>query len=146
MSGNLIREVRRSVLTHWKNDATLIALVPAGDIFPSTVPDAHGWPFLRWDAPNSIPMAEFLRGSAVSFMAHAFAKPRYTGATMIETAEDHCSRITSALHASLHRNRLSIGMTSFATMVTSSRVMQDGAEADAYHGVVNCVARCLLTV
>jgi hypothetical protein len=145
--GDAIREVRRAVLPALKADATLTALVPSARIYPSTVPASPAFPFTRWDGASSLPITEFLRGAEVSFMVHAFAKPRYSGAAMVETAEDHAGRITSALYGALHRQRFALpGGATFAVRAVSSRLMQDGAETDAYHGIVNAVARVLASV
>lgn len=145
--GDAIREVRRAVLPTLKADATLTAMVVASSIHPSTVPAGSPWPFTRFDGANSTPLADFLRGREVSFMIHAFAKPRYSGQAMTETAEDHAARITSAVNSVLHRNRFTLpGGATFAVRVSSSRLMPDGAEADAYHGIVNAVARVLASV
>jgi hypothetical protein len=124
--------------------------VPAKDIYPQTTPDDHGWPFIRWDGPSSIPLkAACVDGAQVRFMIHAFAKPRYQRigfdgeGAMIETAEDHCGRIMEAISPIVSGNNFASQGRKFRVRVTSEMLMRDGDEADAYHGILNCVARVL---
>lgn len=142
---DLIREIRRTVLAQMKANSGLVALVDPDDIYPSTVRAAHGWPFVRWDGPASVPIeASGINGAEVTFMVHAFAKARLSSGSIVETAEDHCSRITSAIAACLHRSRIIVGGAGGEAMlrVASVRSMMDGAEKDSWHGIVNVVARC----
>lgn len=141
-----IREVRRAVLARMKADTDLTALVPAASIHASTVPANPAWPFIRWDAPQSIPRGvACTQGADVSFMLHCFAKPRESGGAVVETAEDYASRITSAMKKALHRTRFSIEGGTVHLVVRSTRSMMDGDEADAWHGLVNVVARVIGT-
>ncbi|TKD50220.1 DUF3168 domain-containing protein [Sphingomonas baiyangensis] len=144
MAGNLIREVRRATLTHLAANEGLTALVPATSIYPSTVPANPAWPFIRFDAPNSLPLdGACYAGAEVTFLLHCFAKPRYSGSAMIETAEDYAARILSAMHLAVHNHRVIVSGTSAQLRAVSSRLLIDGAEADAYHGILNMRARVL---
>jgi hypothetical protein len=139
---DLIRETRRVVLPALKADAALTDLVSAASIYPSTVPSDHTWPFIRWDAPNSIPRGRGCTdGADLTFMLHCFAKPRMSGTQVLETAEDHASRILTAMHNVIHRNRLPIATGTVRLTVRSSRLIRDGDEASAYHGLLNCFAK-----
>ena len=144
MAGDLIREVRRAVLTHLKADQTLIALVAPASIYPSRTPPTPTWPFVRWDGPQSIPIdLTCVAGATVTFLLHGFAKDRKQGTAVVETAEDHASRIGSALKLALHNRRLPVANTTARMTVRSARLIQDGAEADAYHAILSVEARVL---
>lgn len=133
------------MLTALKTTATLTALVKATEIYPSTTPEGHEWPFGRWDGPSSIPIkAACVDGAEITFMMHWFAKPRFDDrGRMIETAEDHCGRIMEAASPVLSGNRFEANDRLFRVRVTSELLRRDGDEADAYHGTMNCVARVL---
>jgi hypothetical protein len=138
---------RKVILAALKTTQAVTALVPATQILPQTQPEKHGWPFIRWDGPTSFPYKGVcVNGAQVSFMVHAFAKPVYDGPDlkrMVETAEDHCGRILEAIEPVLSGNRFESAGRSFRVRVTSTALMRDRAEADAYHGLLNCVARVL---
>ena len=60
---------------------------------------------------------------------------------MIETARDHAGRINSAVVEALQAHAYEVAGRRYRFMVRSSRLMVDGAEVDAWHGIVNVVAR-----
>jgi hypothetical protein len=135
---NLETELRRAVLPVMKNDADLTAIVPRAQIYPKTTPAAPAWPFVRYGASTAIPItAVCVNGEDVAFTIHAFAKPRLSGGTMVETAEDHAERIAGAIKGALHRTRIvTLSDVNIRIRMTSKQVIQDGAEADAYHAIV----------
>ena len=149
MAGALIRDVRRAVLTRLKADAGLTAIVAAANIHPSTVLAGAPWPFTRFDAPQSTPLdGACYAGAEVTFLLHSFAKPRYSvpsnpQSSMIETAEDHAGRILDAMKLAIHRHRVPVAGASALLSVLSSRLLIDGAESTAYHGILSCRARVL---
>lgn len=145
MAGALIRDVRRAVLTRLKADAGLTAIVAAANIHPSTVPAGAPWPFTRFDAPQSTPLdGACYAGAEVTFLLHSFAKPRLnSGGQVIETAEDHAGRILDAMKLAIHRHRVPVAGGSAPLSVLSSRLLLDGAESTAYHGILSCRARVL---
>jgi hypothetical protein len=146
MAGDLIRDVRRAVLILQKGNAGLTALVPAASIHPSTVPVNPAWPFTRFDGGRSVPLdGRCYAGATVAFLLHAFAKPRFAGAAMIETAEDHCSRIATAMKLAVHLTRVPVADGTALIRVRSVQIIQDSAEADAYHAILSCEARALVT-
>lgn len=135
-TADFTRDLRRAVITALKADAALTALVPAAQIHTSTVPANPAWPFLRWDAPNSIPRGvACTQGAEVTFFVHAFAKAAAT-----DTAEAHAERITAAVAKVLHRARLTLPSASARLRVRATRSMMDGAEKDAWHGIVDVIA------
>jgi hypothetical protein len=145
VAGALIRDVRRAVLTRLKADAGLTAIVAAASIHPTTVPAGAPWPFIRFDAPQSIPLdGGCYAGAEVTFLLHCFAKPRENGAgQVIEYAEDHAGRIVDAMKLAVHHHRVTVAGVSALLTVVSSRLLIDGAESTAYHGILSCRARVL---
>jgi hypothetical protein len=93
---------------------------------------------MRWDAPDSSPLTW---GATVTFLLHVFGKPVMSGQQLTETAEDFVSRATSAAHRVVHRNRVVIPGGSARLWATSTRVIPDGDEADAYHGIIRVAAK-----
>jgi len=144
MAGDLIRETRQAVIIHAAGDPTVTELVPASSIHPSTTPANPAWPFTRFDGPQSLPLdLSCVAGATVTFLLHAFAKDRLEGGVVVETAEDHASRIASALKLSLHNRRLPIAGTAGLIRVRSIRSLRDGDEQSAWHAILSCEARIL---
>jgi hypothetical protein len=135
---NLETELRRAVLPVMKNDVDLTAIVPRAQIYPKTTPATPAWPFIRYGASTAIPITgSCMNGEDIAFTIHAFARPLTSGGTVIETAEDHAERIAGAIKGALHKLRIILpaGIT-IRIRMTSKQVIQDGAEADAYHAIV----------
>ena len=144
MAGDLIRETRRAALTHLKDWQPLTDLVAPASIHPSQTPALVEWPFVRWDAPQSIPFdLSCVEGATITFLLHGFAKDRLEGKLAVETAEDHASRLGTALKTGLHQRRLPVADTTALFRVRSVRLLRDGDEAGAYHVVLSCEARIL---
>lgn len=138
--------VRRAVLAALKGDAAVTALVPAANIYPQSPPGTPDWPFIRYGGPTAIPITgSCLDGCEIVVAVHGFAKPRYSaGGAMTETAEDHAARIGAAIAAALDKRRLTLDAGYKArTRWTGSQLLQDGAEADAYHTVQNFIIRVM---
>jgi len=135
---NLETELRRAVLPAMKNSTPLTDIVPRNQIWPKTTPATPAWPFTRYGASTAIPItASCVNGEDVAFTIHGFAKPRMAGATMLETAEDHAERIAGAIKDALHKLRVvTASGVNIRIRMTSKQVIQDGAEADAYHAIV----------
>ena len=146
MAGDLIREVRRAILTHLKAQQGVVDLVKASSIYPSTTPREPEWPFVRWDAPQSIPLdGGCFSGATVTFLVHAFARDRREGETVLEDGEDYASRIGSALKSAMHNRRLPVADGSARLEVRSARLLRDGDDEGAYHAVLSVEARVLAT-
>lgn len=144
MAGDLIREVRRATLAHLKAQQGVVELVKPSSIYPSTTPREPEWPFVRWDAPQSIPLGGgCFSGATVTFLVHAFARDRYEGPSLVEDGEDHASRIGSALKTALHNRRVPVADGSARLEVRSARLLRDGDEEGAYHAVLSVEARVL---
>ena len=145
MAGDLIRDVRRAVLIHLKADAGAKALIPSANMYPSTTPATLPWPFSRMDGFNSTAIdLSCVAGATVTFLLHAFAKPKMQGSSVVETAEDQASRMATAFKLALHNRRVPLdGGATARLRVLSTRLMQDGDESSAYHAVLSVSARVL---
>lgn len=149
MAIDLIRPTERAVTVSLKANAPLLAILPKTSIDPqpkTTGVDAQGapiWPFVVVEAMQSLPQGRgCTAGAEVSLSVHSFAKPRYNaGGAMIETAKDHAARIHSAVVDALHNHAYEVDGRRYGLSVRASRIMRDGAEADAWHGVATVVAR-----
>lgn len=138
-------EVRRAILPLLKNDARTTAIVPSTRWYPMVAPATPTWPFGIYGSPSPVPLrASCVDGSEVITAIHGFAKARLNAAgAMIETAEDHCGRLAAAIAAVLDGRRVSIAQGHALIRWTGSQLLIDGAEADAFHCVVNLRVRCI---
>jgi len=141
MPGDLLRESERAAIISLKADASLLAILPKTSIDP--VEEAPSWPFVRLDSSQAV-----LRGrgcsarSEVRFRLHSFAKPRRnTAGAILETAKDYAARINTAVVAALRSKAFEVSGRRYGFEVTSSDLMQDGAEKDAYHGIASILVR-----
>jgi hypothetical protein len=145
MANDLARPIRRASLARLKADPDLIAIIPAASLYPQTTPAQVAWPFGKIGVISSFPIrAGCVDGCTGIFAVHAFTKERLDGGAVVETAEDHASRAGAAVAAALDRQFLDLdGGHRVKVKWTGSRVMQDGDEAGAYHGVIDFEFRCL---
>jgi hypothetical protein len=141
VSSDLLRESERAAVISLKQNAPLLAIVEKASIDP--VVEAPTMPFVRIDGTQAIPQGRGCSArSEVTFLLHSFAKPRYNAAgAMLETARDHCGRLNSAVVEAIHNHAFTVAGRRYRFAVRSSRLMSDGADADAYHGIVNVTAR-----
>jgi len=144
MASDLLRETERAAIISLKADAPLLAIVAKASIDP--IAEAPAWPFLRLEGTQSLPQGRGCTARAeVTFQIHSFAKPRYQGdpttTPMVETARDHAGRINSAVVEALRAHAYQVAGRRYRFIVRSSRLLRDGAEKDAYHGIVNVLAR-----
>jgi hypothetical protein len=144
MASDLLRETERAAVISLKDNAPLAEIVEESSIDPVT--EAPAWPFIRIDSTQALPQGRGCTArSEVTFMLHSFAKPRYVGddpaGAMIETARDHAGRVNSAVVEAIHKHAFEVAGRRYRFTARSSRLMQDGAERDAYHGIVSVVAR-----
>ncbi|WP_260923423.1 hypothetical protein [Novosphingobium sp. 9] len=78
----------------------------------------------------------------MSFQLHSFAKPAYdTSGAMIETARDYTGRMNSAVIEAIHNHAFTVAGRRYRFIVQSSRLMANGDEADAWHGIASVVAQ-----
>lgn len=136
--------VRRALLILMKADASLTAIVPAASIYPQTTPAVPPYPFIRAGAPILTPLiASCLDGSEVTIAIHGFSTGRLSGKQLIETAEDHASRIGAAIAKALDRKAKAIDGGTAKIRWAGSQLLQDPEEASAYHTVQNFRVRCI---
>ncbi|WP_333571312.1 DUF3168 domain-containing protein [Sphingomonas sp.] len=134
---------RRAILGALATSADVTAIVPAARHYPMTA-SSPAWPFILYGAPASVPIrATCLDGSEITVAVHGFAKPRYQGGQMVETAEDHAGRLGAAIARALDGQNLEIPAGRAKVRHTGSQLLIDGAEADAFHCVVNLRVRCI---
>lgn len=130
----LQREARRAALSILKADAGLIAIVPAARIYSQRVPSLPTWPFIKQGPTQSLPIkASCTRGATVSFSVHAFAKPRLSNGSEVETAEDYASRIGAGIESALDNARATFTGGTIRFTISEMQLLQDAGEADSYH-------------
>lgn len=140
----LQRLVRRAVLARMKADAALTALVPANSIYPQAIAHEPQFPFIKLGPTNTLRLrAACINGGLVSVDVHAFARPRISGGAVVETAEDHASRIGAMIEAALADNRITLEGGATANIELGDiRLLQD-QEPDAFHWFAQLTARVL---
>lgn len=101
------------------------------------------WPFIVLEGTQAIPAGRGCTArSEVTFQLHSFAKPVYNDdGAMTETAHDHAGRLNSAVVEAIHAHAFEVDGRRYRFAVSSSRLMRDGDEAGAWHGIANVVAR-----
>ncbi|MBM3928764.1 MAG: DUF3168 domain-containing protein [Sphingomonadales bacterium] len=129
---------RRALLTRLKNNAGMNAVVSRNSMFGQSPSANPAWPFTRLGPPQVLPLrGTRLDGAAVNVGFHAFAKPRYQGSTMVETAEDYAGRIGAAFEEAVDRSGETVTVDTKTARVTYQLadilLQRDPAEADAYH-------------
>lgn len=128
--------VRGKIIAALKTDAALTAIVPAARIYPGKSPASPLFPFIR--VPMLIGTVAELddgSGSEHAGMIHCFTKLSATvpdPEAQAATINRHIVRIVSQIDDTPLDDGESLGVH-----VTQTQVIEDGAEADAYHGVVS---------
>jgi hypothetical protein len=137
-------EVRRAILRHLATVSDITKIVPASRHYPMTATDPQ-WPFILYGSATPLPLrATCLDGVEITVAVHGFAKARLNSAgAKIETGEDHAGRLGAALAKALDRARLPLPRGHSKIQWTGSQLLIDGAEADAFHCVVNLRIRCI---
>ena len=137
--------VRKAILTALKNDAAVIELLPAANIYPQRGPTNPDWPFGRYENYGQATpiVATCLDGQEINVRFHVFAKPREVAGLTVETAEDHTCRIMARVSAALDRRRFKIDRGHFYISWTGSYLLPDGDEADAFHGICSMRIRAM---
>jgi hypothetical protein len=130
--------IRAAVLTALKAAAGVIALVPGARIYPQQRPADPDWPFIAYGSPIAVPFgAACLDGSAITVAIHCYAATTGEGEDTVP-GEDLATEINAAVAAALGDATLELEEAPYPATAhvdwTGSQVMQDGAEADAFHG------------
>jgi hypothetical protein len=132
--------VRRAGLTLLKADAAVQAVVD-DRVYPPQRPATPQWPFLAWGVPIEGPFgASCLDGSEIDFAVHAYAET-----TGVDDATVSGEELASALNGLCRTvlNGATLDLTAYGCPYPAtahftwqqSQVIQDGAEADAFHGI-----------
>jgi hypothetical protein len=134
----LQRVARRAILARLKASLTVRALVPVAAIHSQQVPAGPSWPFIKLGVPQTLPMtAACLNGAVITIPVDAFARQREEGGLVVETAEDHASRIGAAIERALHLRGETVTVEGQSVRLSYSlsdmRLFPDGEEADAFH-------------
>lgn len=128
--------VRGKIIAALKSDATLIAIVPAARIYPGKSPASPTFPFIRVPIlTGTVAELDGGSGSEQSGVIHCFTKlatsvpdPEAQAATI----NRHITRILSQIDDVDLGDGESLGVH-----VVQTQVIEDSAEADAYHGIVS---------
>ncbi|MYL97067.1 DUF3168 domain-containing protein [Novosphingobium sp. FGD1] len=149
MANDILRATERACIVCLKADAPLAAIIAKTSIDPqpgTAGVDVDGytiWPFITLEGTQAIPSGRGCSArSDVTFQLHSFAKARKNSAgAMIETARDHAGKINTAVVEAIHNHAFTVAGRRYKFAVTSSRLMKDGGESDAYHGIAFVRAR-----
>jgi len=141
MANDIIRQTERAAVIALKGDPGVLEIVGKPSIDPQD--EEPEWPFIRMGVSQALPEGRGCSSRVrTSILLHAFAKPRYNeGGGMIEIAKDHAGRLTSAITEALHQHAFSVDGRRYRFAYESVRLEQDGAERDAFHGIISLVAR-----
>lgn len=134
--------IRGKVVAALRADAQLNALAPAARVYPSKVPADPVWPFIRVGTITTAPFrVDGQPGGEGSGAAHCFVKKSATipdPEAMAATINAHMVRILDSIEAVQLDDSAELSIH-----VRQAQVIEDSAEADAYHGVVTYDALAL---
>jgi hypothetical protein len=124
--------LRRAIVPRLRADADLIALGdPALGADPANIriygrrtPATLIWPFVRVNLADEGPLR---KGTTVRLTVHTFSKAQF---------DDECEQLNGGVQTALEDAvlELSPAVKAYLTWV-SSQVLEDAAEADAWHGL-----------
>lgn len=143
MARNSSIYLRRAGLSLLKADSALAGFVGAR-IYPPQRPAAPRWPFVGWGVPIvSGFSASCMDGNQTDFVVHVYAATEGTGAQTIggeERATEIAARVETVLASAGDVDLASYGCP-FPAIAhfewQQTQVVQDNAEADAFHGIVS---------
>jgi hypothetical protein len=119
--------LRRAAVEFLRSDAELIAIgdTPVDDrIYSRRTPATLTWPFLRVANADEGPLR---KGTDVRLTVHTFSKAQF---------DDECETLNSTVQEALEDATLQLSPATTAYIVwNASQVVQDAAEADAWHGI-----------
>lgn len=137
----LQRLVRRELVSMAKNDADLLALVPAAHIDPKGEPK---WPFVLFETPRTNRFNQScVRGAIVRFDVHAFVGPRIVNKQELETGYDHASRVGEAIETVFADNRITLENGAVCQIRFSDMQMLKDRSPDDWHWFCQMNARVL---
>lgn len=143
MSKNSDLYVKRATIAALKAAADVVALVPAARVYPLQRPADPAWPFIGYGVPIAEPFtASCLEGSQSTVAVHDYAETTGAGVDT-KSGEDTALAINAAIEAALDGAAIDLTAhgcpypaTAHYTCV-GSQVIQDGNEADKFHGFVS---------
>ena len=123
---------RLAILARLKADSGVTALVPSARIYPSRTPATLTWPFIKLGVINDTPYRPSGAVGSQNLIGtvHIFTK----ASSSVLDAENQCHLIRREVIRSIDAMG-SIG--DLYIRYDGGTVLQDGDDADAYHGVVN---------
>ena len=127
--------VRLAVLAALKADAGVTSLVPAARICPSRTPAALTWPFIRMGVTSELPFrpSGAYGSQTIIGAVHVFTKSvagNLDAERAANLAKKEIARVLDGLVVSITGGYANV-------RYDGGQTLQDGAEADAYHGIVN---------
>ena len=124
---------RLAILARLKADSGIAALVPAARIYPSRTPATLTWPFIKLGVINDTPYrpSGAIGSQNLIGTVHIFTKASSSNLD----AEYQCHLIRREVIRAID----AMGAISNGLYIRydGGTVLQDGDDADAYHGVVN---------
>lgn len=137
--------VRKAILTILKADSGVTAIVPKARIYSQRAITSPTWPFVLYGSPSALPRrASCVDGAILTVAVHGFADPRRNASgSILETAEDHASRLGAAIATALDGQKADVATGRIAIDWQGSQLLMDGDEADAFHTVQNFRVRAL---
>lgn len=127
MSAPPILALRKKIVAHLKSDATILAVLPSGQIFGERASSDPIWPFSRIGELEGSP------GHVVNGNIHVFSKGDFT---------DEVNGIIERIGTSIDSAVLELpdGRTAHLALVRT-RILPDPEEQSAWHGIVEFEAR-----
>ncbi|GGB15118.1 hypothetical protein GCM10011380_00660 [Sphingomonas metalli] len=122
--------------------AEVVTDIVGNRVYPQSATKEPAWPFIKWGAPIVSPVkASCLDGSQIDFAVHGFAKARDEGGSVVETAEDHASRLGAAIAQALDGLLADIPNGTASYRWTGARLQED--EDGGFHTIQTFRARCM---
>lgn len=127
--------LRLAILAALKADAGVTALIPAARIYPSRTPANLTWPFIRMGVTSELPFRP----------SGAYGSQTIIGAVHVFT-KSSTSQPDAERQANLAKKEIARVLDGLVVAITGGyanvrydggQTIQDAAEADAYHGIVN---------
>lgn len=129
---DLLVAAEKAALTHLKNDAAFVAIIPAANVLTSDGAANPARPFVKPGTAVTAPYTGHRKRRSIRLPFYIRADARMNGqGGKVETARDHMGRCVEALCDSLYRARLMVpGGTAKFMLLNDVRRKVDG-EADA---------------
>lgn len=134
--------VRLAILAALKADAGVTSIIPAARIYPSRTPATLTWPFIRMGVTSELPYrpsgaygSQTIIGAVHVFTKSSTASPDAERAANL--AKKEIARVLDGLVVNITGGYANV-------RYDGGQTIQDAAEADAYHGIVNYEATAVV--